>query len=102
MYQMADLMLVTPVRDGMNLVAKEYIACRSNDDSALVLSEFAGAARELKQAYMVNPYDIDGMKATIMKALTDSPRSKPARCVPCVVKSSTRRSMSGQTTSSPS
>ena len=76
MYQMADLMLVTPVRDGMNLVAKEYIACRSNDDSALVLSEFAGAARELKQAYMVNPYDIDGMKATIMKALTDSPKIK--------------------------
>ncbi|MSS45685.1 trehalose-6-phosphate synthase [Cutibacterium sp. WCA-380-WT-3A] len=76
MYQVADLMLVTPVRDGMNLVAKEYIACRSNDDSALVLSEFAGAARELKQAYMVNPYDIDGMKATIMKALTDSPKLK--------------------------
>ena len=76
MYQVADLMLVTPVRDGMNLVAKEYIACRSNDDSALVLSEFAGAARELKQAYMVNPYDIDGMKATIMKALTDSPKVK--------------------------
>mgnify|MGYP002651706306 CR=1 FL=1 len=76
MYQVADLMLVTPVRDGMNLVAKEYIACRSNDDSALVLSEFAGAARELKQAYMVNPYDIDGMKATIMRALTDSPKVK--------------------------
>ena len=76
MYQVADLMLVTPVRDGMNLVAKEYIACRSNDDSALVLSEFAGAARELKQAYMVNPYDIDGMKATIMKALAESPKVK--------------------------
>lgn len=76
MYQVADVMLVTPVRDGMNLVAKEYIACRSNDDSALVLSEFAGAARELKQAYMVNPYDIDGMKATILKALSDSPKVK--------------------------
>lgn len=76
MYQMADVMVVTPLRDGMNLVAKEYIACRSKDDSALVLSEFAGAARELKQAYMVNPYDIDGMKATIMKALNDSPKVK--------------------------
>ncbi|MCI1747922.1 MAG: trehalose-6-phosphate synthase [Acidipropionibacterium sp.] len=76
MYQIADLMVVTPLRDGMNLVAKEYVACRSRNDSALVLSEFAGAALELKQAYMVNPYDIDGMKATIMQALRESPRVK--------------------------
>ncbi len=76
MYQIADLMIVTPLRDGMNLVAKEYLACRSRNDSALVLSEFAGAALELKQAYMVNPYDIDGMKATILKALNDPLRVK--------------------------
>jgi len=76
MYQIADVMLVTPLLDGMNLVAKEYLACRSRNDSALVLSEFAGAALELKQAYMVNPYDIDGMKATILRAVRDSPRVK--------------------------
>ena len=69
LYRAADLMVVTPLRDGMNLVAKEYVACRHRDDGALVLSEFAGAADELKQAYMVNPYDINGMKAAILEAV---------------------------------
>lgn len=71
MYRIATVMLVTPLRDGMNLVAKEYIACHPGRAGALVLSEFAGAARELRRAYLVNPYDLDGMKATIMEALTD-------------------------------
>ncbi len=79
MYQLADVMLVTPLRDGMNLVAKEYLACHAGPDGALVLSEFAGAARELRQAYMVNPYDLDGMKDTIMQAATDSKRNKRRR-----------------------
>ena len=52
-------MLVTPLRDGMNLVAKEFVASRLDDDGVLVLSEFAGAADELGEALMVNPYDID-------------------------------------------
>ncbi len=69
MFKAADVMVVTPLRDGMNLVAKEYVACRDTEDGALVLSEFAGAADELKQAYMVNPYDIDGMKARILEAM---------------------------------
>ena len=68
LFRAADIMVVTPLRDGMNLVAKEYVACRTDDDGALVLSEFAGAADELKQAFMVNPYDINGMKATILEA----------------------------------
>ncbi|WP_232550133.1 alpha,alpha-trehalose-phosphate synthase (UDP-forming) [Propioniciclava soli] len=68
LYRAADVMVVTPLRDGMNLVAKEYVACRSDNDGALVLSEFAGAARELKQAWQVNPYDIDGMKEAILAA----------------------------------
>ena len=76
MYQIADIMIVTPLRDGMNLVAKEYLACRDGDNSALILSEFAGAALELDEAYMINPYDIDGMKATIMKAINDSPQAR--------------------------
>ena len=62
LYRAADVMVVTPYRDGMNLVAKEYVACRYDDDGALVLSEFAGAADELRQAWQVNPYDLNGMK----------------------------------------
>lgn len=83
MYRLANVMLVTPLRDGMNLVAKEYIACHPGRSGALVLSEFAGAARELKRAYLVNPYDLDGMKATIMEALTDpySERAKRMRAL---------------------
>ena len=50
LYRAADVMVVTPLRDGMNLVAKEYVACRYDDDGALVLCEFAGAADELRQA----------------------------------------------------
>ena len=67
-YRVADVMVVTPYRDGMNLVAKEYVACRHEDDGALVLSEFAGAADELRQAWLVNPYDINGMKAALLAA----------------------------------
>ncbi|GAB2780465.1 trehalose-6-phosphate synthase [Nocardioides salsibiostraticola] len=68
LYRAADIMCVTPYRDGMNLVAKEYVACRFEDDGALVLSEFAGAAAELRQAWLVNPYDINGMKAAMLEA----------------------------------
>lgn len=68
LYRMADVMAVTPFRDGMNLVAKEYVACRVHEDGALVLSEFAGAAAELRQAWLVNPYDINGMKEAMLAA----------------------------------
>ena len=79
MYRIADVMVVTPLRDGMNLVAKEYVACRPDDTGALVLSEFAGAAKELRQAYQVNPYDLNGMKDVIMQAATDSPSASRRR-----------------------
>ena len=78
-YRAADVMVVTPLRDGMNLVAKEYVACRQRDDGALVLSEFTGAARELRQAYLVNPHDIDGLKDQLVEAMNDAPRSKAQR-----------------------
>jgi trehalose 6-phosphate synthase len=65
----SDVMLVTPFRDGMNLVAKEYVACRSDLGGALVLSEFTGAASELRQAYLVNPHDLEGLKDAIEAAL---------------------------------
>ncbi|HEV7453322.1 MAG TPA: trehalose-6-phosphate synthase [Pseudonocardiaceae bacterium] len=66
----ADVMLVTPLRDGMNLVAKEYVACRHDLGGALVLSEFAGAAAELTSAFLVNPHDLDGIKNAIHQAIT--------------------------------
>jgi trehalose 6-phosphate synthase len=69
----ADVMLVTPLRDGMNLVAKEYVACRSDLGGALVLSEFTGAAAELRQAYLTNPHHLDGVKDSIEAALTQTP-----------------------------
>jgi trehalose 6-phosphate synthase len=65
----ADVMLVTALRDGMNLVAKEYVATRADDDGVLVLSEFAGAADELKQALLVNPHDIEGLKRAMLSAV---------------------------------
>ncbi|HEY0637239.1 MAG TPA: trehalose-6-phosphate synthase [Pseudonocardiaceae bacterium] len=72
-YVAADVMLVTPVRDGMNLVCKEYVACRHDLGGALVLSEFAGAAGELTSAFLVNPYDIEGVKDAMAAALTIDP-----------------------------
>jgi alpha,alpha-trehalose-phosphate synthase [UDP-forming] len=72
-YLAADVMLVTPLRDGMNLVAKEYVACRYDESGALVLSEFTGAADELRSAFLVNPHDIEGLKDAIVRAATVSP-----------------------------
>ncbi len=79
MFQAADVMLVTPLRDGMNLVAKEYVTCRHDDGGALVLSEFTGAAQELRQAYQCNPHDIVGLKQTIMRAMRDQPSDRRRR-----------------------
>ncbi len=69
-YVAADVLLVTPLRDGMNLVAKEFVACRSHYTGVLVLSEFAGAARELRRALLVNPRDVDAMARTIQSAMS--------------------------------
>ena len=68
-YRAADVALVTPLRDGMNLVAKEYVAAQAGGAGALVLSEFAGAARELEEAVLVNPYDPDAIARGIKVAL---------------------------------
>ncbi len=69
LYLAADIMLVTALRDGMNLVAKEYVASRYDEDGVLLLSEFAGASDELKNALLINPHDIDGLKAAIVRAI---------------------------------
>jgi trehalose 6-phosphate synthase len=69
LYRTADVMVVTPLRDGMNLVAKEFVAAREDGAGALVLSEFAGAAAELREAFLVNPHDLDGLKQTLLQAM---------------------------------
>ncbi len=79
LYLAADVMLVTSLRDGMNLVAKEYVACRHDETGALVLSEFAGAADELTSAILVNPHDIRGLKDAIVHAARISPNEARRR-----------------------
>lgn len=73
LYRAADVMLVTPLRDGMNLVSKEYVAARTDGAGVLVLSEFAGASRELSSALLVNPHDHEGLKHTIEAAVNLDP-----------------------------
>ena len=68
-YRAADVALVTPLRDGMNLVAHEYAAARTDEDGVLILSEFAGAAKYLKGALLVNPYDVESTTSAIHRAL---------------------------------
>ena len=79
LYRAADIMLVTPLRDGMNLVAKEFVASRSDEDGVLLLSEFAGAVDELRDAVIVNPYDVDGVANSIHAALTMDGAERRAR-----------------------
>lgn len=79
LYLAADVMLVTALRDGMNLVAKEYVATRADNHGVLVLSEFTGAADELRQAVLVNPHDIAGLKDAIMTAIEMPPAEQTKR-----------------------
>ena len=76
LFQAADVMLVTPLRDGMNLVAKEYVTCRHDLGGALVLSEFTGAWHELHQAFTCNPHDIEGLKQAMLRAINTPKRDK--------------------------
>ncbi len=79
LYRAADALLVTPIRDGMNLVAKEFVAARSDEGGVLVLSEFAGAATELAEAVHVNPYDIERSARAYHRALSMSAAERRAR-----------------------
>lgn len=79
LYLAADVMLVTALRDGMNLVAKEYVACRFDADGVLLLSEFTGASDELRQAVLVNPHDIDGLKDAIVESIRMPQRERSRR-----------------------
>jgi len=79
MYVAADVMLVTPLRDGMNLVAKEYVASRTDDTGAVVLSEFTGSANQLRSAFVVNPYDIEAVKRTFTAVANSTPEELSER-----------------------
>ena len=78
-YRAADLCLVTSLHDGMNLVAKEFLAARHDERGVLILSQFTGAARELRDALLVNPYDIDQTAEAIRAALEMEPEDKALR-----------------------
>ncbi|MFQ5712087.1 MAG: trehalose-6-phosphate synthase [Candidatus Geothermarchaeales archaeon] len=78
-YKAADVALVTSLVDGMNLVAKEYVAAKVKGDGVLILSEFTGAAEELSEALIVNPYDIEGVAEAIKEALEMPPEEKKRR-----------------------
>ncbi len=78
-YRAADLCLVTSLHDGMNLVAKEFLANRGDESGVLILSQFTGAARELRDALLVNPYDIDQTAEAIRAALEMEPEDKQLR-----------------------
>ncbi len=79
LYRLADVCVVTPLHDGMNLVAKEYVAARADGDGVLVLSHFAGAARELEQCLPVNPYATDELAAALHQALSMDEAERRAR-----------------------
>jgi trehalose 6-phosphate synthase len=79
LYHAADVMAVTPLRDGMNLVAKEYVAARVDNGGALLLSEFTGSAAELVESYLINPHDVDSLKDTLVRALEAPPAENRAR-----------------------
>ncbi len=82
LYALADTAVVTPLMDGMNLVAKEYVFCQKEKSGVLILSEFAGAAQELPYASIVNPYNVSQIADAIKQALEDSEEEKKQRLKP--------------------
>jgi len=78
-YRAADLCMVTSLHDGMNLVAKEFVAAREDEEGALILSQFTGAARELRDAIIVNPYDVEQLAEAIRLALEMDTAERQAR-----------------------
>ncbi len=78
-YKAADICLVTSLHDGMNLVAKEFVASRDDENGVLILSQFAGASRELTDAIIINPYDIEGMADAIRLSLAMDSHEKTER-----------------------
>ncbi len=82
LYRSADVMIVTPFQDGMNIVSKEYVAVHGDGTGALVLSKYAGSAQQLHDAWLVDPFSIDDIKRGILAALHASAEEKAARMIP--------------------
>ena len=78
-YEVADFCAVTSLHDGMNLVAKEFAGAREDEDGVLILSQFTGASRELQDALIVNPYDVEDLAEAIHRALTMPPEERADR-----------------------
>jgi trehalose 6-phosphate synthase len=78
-YRYADFCMVTSLHDGMNLVAKEFVSVRDDEDGVLILSRFTGASRELRDALLVNPYDLDEMAEAIRAAVEMTPEERRTR-----------------------
>jgi len=78
-YRVSDFCLVSSLHDGMNLVAKEFVASREDENGVLILSRFAGASQELRDALLINPYDIEGTADAIHQALTMVPEERQER-----------------------
>jgi trehalose 6-phosphate synthase len=78
-YRAADVCIVSPVQDGMNLVAKEYVAAHLGKPGVLLLSQFAGAAEELEGALLINPYDESSLARMLYLGLTMGPREREVR-----------------------
>ena len=93
-YKAADVMLVTSLRDGMNLVAKEFVSVRDDDDGVLILSELAGASEELSEALQINPYSVDDTAAAMASALEMS-RDERRRRMQALRRRVTTRSVEG-------
>jgi trehalose 6-phosphate synthase/phosphatase len=81
LYRTSDVALVTPLRDGMNLVAKEYVACQVDDPGVLVLSRLAGSAETMREALLVNPYNLDETASALHRALTMDEAERRARII---------------------
>ena len=79
LYRLAQFCVVSSLHDGMNLVAKEFVAARDDEDGVLVLSALAGAAQELRDALIINPYDIDGFAGALVRAVDMPPDERRAR-----------------------
>jgi len=79
LYRDAEVALVTPLRDGMNLVAKEFVACQVGDPGVLVLSRLTGAAETMREALLVNPFDVDATASAIQRALAMSEEERASR-----------------------
>jgi trehalose-6-phosphate synthase len=79
LYRLAHFCIVSSLHDGMNLVAKEFVAARDDEDGVLVLSRLAGAAQELQDALLINPYDVDAFAAALTKAVEMSVDERRAR-----------------------